>query len=82
MEWMRWCTNITDFEVDRAKNMLRTKLFSQANNNAINCDTIGTQMLGMGRKVSLKELDEKLCVSILHELFFLLRKRSNFVHRT
>merc|ERR1712142_339612 len=59
-EWMRLCTNVTDFEVDRAKNVLRTNLLLQLDGTTPVCEDIGRQMLCYNRRIPLHELDARI----------------------
>merc|ERR1712002_149697 len=59
-EWMRLCTNVTDFEVERAKNILRTNLLLQLDGTTPVCEDIGRQMLCYGRRIPLHELDARI----------------------
>lgn len=73
-EWMRLCTNVTEFEVERAKNILRTNLLLQLDGTTPVCEDIGRQMLCYNRRIPLHELDARiearsihcLCVLCLH----------------
>ena len=49
-EWMRICTTVTDFEVNRAKNLLKTNMLLQLDGTAPICEDIGRQMLCYGRR--------------------------------
>lgn len=59
-EWMRLCTNVTEFEVDRAKNILRTNLLLQLDGTTPVCEDIGRQMLCYNRRIPLHELDARI----------------------
>lgn len=59
-EWMRLCTNVTDFEVERAKNILRTNLLLQLDGTTPICEDIGRQMLCYNRRIPLHELDARI----------------------
>ncbi|XP_076058372.1 ubiquinol-cytochrome c reductase core protein 1 [Oratosquilla oratoria] len=59
-EWMRLCTNVTEFEVERAKNVLRTNLLLQLDGTTPICEDIGRQMLCYGRRIPLHELDARI----------------------
>lgn len=63
-EWMRLCTNLTEFEVERAKNILRTNLLLQLDGTTPVCEDIGRQMLCYGRRIPLHELDARIEVKI------------------
>ena len=49
-EWMRICTTVTDFEVNRAKNLLKTNMLLQLDGTTPICEDIGRQMLCYGRR--------------------------------
>jgi len=60
MEWMRMCTGITDFEVDRAKNLLKTNMLLQLDGTTPVCEDIGRQMLCYGRRIPQHELEARI----------------------
>lgn len=62
-EWMRLCTSITQAEVDRAKNLLKTNMLLQLDGTTPVCEDIGRQMLCYGRRVPLHELEKRINVS-------------------
>lgn len=68
-EWMRLCTNVTDFEVERAKNILRTNLLLQLDGTTPICEDIGRQMLCYNRRIPLHELDARIEVMYHLRLF-------------
>jgi len=59
-EWMRMCTGITDFEVDRAKNLLKTNMLLQLDGTTPVCEDIGRQMLCYGRRIPQHELEARI----------------------
>ncbi|XP_073973010.1 ubiquinol-cytochrome c reductase core protein 1 [Rhodnius prolixus] len=59
-EWMRLCTSITQAEVDRAKNLLKTNMLLQLDGTTPVCEDIGRQMLCYGRRVPLHELEKRI----------------------
>jgi len=59
-EWMRLCNNITDFEVDRAKNALKTNMLLQLDGTTAVCEDIGRQMLCYGRRIPPHELEARI----------------------
>lgn len=63
MEWMRMCTGITDFEVDRAKNLLKTNMLLQLDGTTPICEDVGRQMLCYGRRIPQHELEARINVS-------------------
>lgn len=62
-EWMRLCETVTDFEVERAKNMLRTNMLLQLDGTTPICEDIGRQILCYGRRIPFNELDARIAVS-------------------
>merc|ERR1712142_1101322 len=59
-EWMRICTTITDFEVNRAKNLLKTNMLLQLDGTTPICEDIGRQMLCYGRRMPQHELEARI----------------------
>lgn len=59
-EWMRLCTMITDAEVERAKNLLKTNLLLQLDGTTPICEDIGRQMLCYNRRIPLHELEQRI----------------------
>jgi len=59
-QWMNLCTSITDTEVDRAKNLLKTNMLLQLDGSTPICEDIGRQMLCYGRRIPLPELDARI----------------------
>jgi len=59
-EWMRLCENVTDFEVNRAKNQLRTNMLLNLDGTTAVCEDIGRQMLCYGRRIPFSELDARI----------------------
>ncbi|XP_074644701.1 mitochondrial-processing peptidase subunit beta-like [Tubulanus polymorphus] len=59
-EWMRLCNNVTEFEVQRAKNLLRTNMLLQLDGSTPICEDIGRQMLCYGRRVPAHELEARI----------------------
>merc|ERR1712165_224752 len=58
--WMHLCTGLTDFEVDRAKNALKTNMLLQLDGTTAICEDIGRQMLCYGRRIPLHELEARI----------------------
>lgn len=58
--WMKLCTNITEAEVQRAKNLLKTNMLLQLDGSTPICEDIGRQMLCYGRRIPLPELETRL----------------------
>merc|ERR1711893_12417 len=59
-EWMRLCSNVTEFEVQRAKNLLRTNMLLMLDGSTPVCEDIGRQMLCYGRRIPLPELEQRI----------------------
>lgn len=57
---MRLCTSVTDFEVERAKNLLRTHLMLMLDGSTPVCEDIGRQILCYGRRIPSSELDARI----------------------
>ncbi|XP_014286882.1 mitochondrial-processing peptidase subunit beta [Halyomorpha halys] len=63
-EWMRLCTSVTEGEVERAKNLLKTNMLLQLDGTTPVCEDIGRQMLCYGRRVPLHELEARInCIT-------------------
>merc|ERR1712126_150532 len=59
-EWMKLCSSITEFEVERAKNALRTNMLQQLDGSTPTAEDIGRQMLCYGRRIPPHELDARI----------------------
>ncbi|KAL9891950.1 ubiquinol-cytochrome c reductase core protein 1 [Glossina fuscipes fuscipes] len=59
-EWMRLCTMVTEAEVDRAKNLLKTNMLLQLDGTTPICEDIGRQILCYGRRIPLHELEQRI----------------------
>ncbi|KAL0274762.1 UNVERIFIED_CONTAM: hypothetical protein PYX00_002811 [Menopon gallinae] len=59
-EWMRLCTNVSQAEVDRAKNLLKTNMLLQLDGTTPVCEDVGRQMLCYGRRIPLNELEARI----------------------
>jgi len=59
-EWKRMATSITDFEVDRAKNLLKTNMLLQLDGTTPICEDVGRQMLCYGRRIPQHELEARI----------------------
>ncbi|KAL1117047.1 hypothetical protein AAG570_004375, partial [Ranatra chinensis] len=63
-EWMRLCTSVTDAEVERAKNLLKTNMLLQLDGTTPICEDIGRQVICYGRRIPLHELESRIdCVT-------------------
>ena len=72
MEWVRMCTGITDFEVDRAKNLLKTNMLLQLDGTTPVCEDVGRQMLCYGRRIPQHELEARIDVRFSLEYLVIL----------
>lgn len=61
-EWMRLCTSVSEKEVARAKNILKTNMFLQLDGTTAICEDIGRQMLCYNRRIPLHELEMRIDV--------------------
>ena len=61
--WLHLSTDVTDFEVERAKNALKTNMLLQLDGTTAICEDIGRQMLCYGRRIPLHELEARIDVS-------------------
>jgi len=59
-EWMRLCSSVTEFEVQRAKNLLKTNMMLMLDGSTPICEDIGRQLLCYGRRIPLSELDARI----------------------
>ncbi|BES98789.1 Insulinase (Peptidase family M16) [Nesidiocoris tenuis] len=59
-EWMRLCTSVSQAEIDRAKNVLKSNMFLQLDGTTAICEDIGRQMLCYGRRIPLHELESRI----------------------
>lgn len=59
-EWMRLCTSVTEADVQRAKNLLRTNMLLQLDGSTPICEEIGRQLLVYNRRLPLSELEERI----------------------
>ncbi|XP_017759084.1 PREDICTED: mitochondrial-processing peptidase subunit beta [Eufriesea mexicana] len=70
-EWMRLCLTITEKEVNRAKNILKTNMLLQLDGTTAICEDIGRQMLCYNRRIPLHELEariESVTAKNIHEV--------------
>lgn len=61
-EWMRLCTSVTEKEVARARNILKTNMLLQLDGTTAICEDIGRQMLCYNRRIPLHELEQRINV--------------------
>lgn len=59
-EWMRLCSSVTEFEVERAKNLLKANMLLQLDGTTPICEDIGRQMLCYGRRIPFPELEARI----------------------
>ncbi|KAK5896178.1 hypothetical protein CgunFtcFv8_009807 [Champsocephalus gunnari] len=60
MEWMSLCTSVTEGEVARAKNLLKTNMLLHLDGSTPICEDIGRQMLCYSRRIPLHELEARI----------------------
>lgn len=59
-QWMKLCVQVSEQEVNRAKNILRANLLLQLDGSTPICEDIGRQMLCYGRRIPLPELEARI----------------------
>jgi len=59
-EWRHFCTKITNNEIQKGKNVLLNKLISQREGGVNNVNSLATDVLRYGRRVTLEELEEQI----------------------
>lgn len=59
-EWIKLCTQVTESEVTRAKNLLRTNMLLQLDGSTPICEEMGRQLLVYNRRLPLAELEERI----------------------
>ncbi|XP_063978792.1 mitochondrial-processing peptidase subunit beta [Diachasmimorpha longicaudata] len=59
-QWMKLCTSVTEKEVNRAKNILKTNMLLQLDGTTAICEDIGRQMLCYDRRIPLHELEARI----------------------
>ncbi|XP_063049154.1 mitochondrial-processing peptidase subunit beta [Engraulis encrasicolus] len=59
-EWMFLCTAVSESEVDRAKNLLKTNMLLHLDGSTPICEDIGRQMLCYNRRIPLHELEARI----------------------
>uniref|UniRef100_A0A6Q2YLX4 Mitochondrial-processing peptidase subunit beta n=1 Tax=Esox lucius TaxID=8010 RepID=A0A6Q2YLX4_ESOLU len=60
LEWMSLCTSVTEGEVARAKNLLKTNMLLHLDGSTPICEDIGRQMLCYSRRIPLHELEARI----------------------
>jgi processing peptidase subunit beta len=71
---MRLCTSVTESDVQRAKNLLRTNMLLQLDGSTPICEEIGRQLLVYNRRLPLTELEERIEVCLTN----IYKKRLNY----
>jgi len=59
-EWKHLCTSVTNEEVERGKNLLKTNMLLMLDGSTPICEDIGRQLLCYGRRIPLHELDARI----------------------
>ncbi|XP_010723172.1 mitochondrial-processing peptidase subunit beta isoform X1 [Meleagris gallopavo] len=59
-EWIRLCTSVTENEVARARNLLKTNMLLQLDGSTPICEDIGRQMLCYKRRIPIPELEARI----------------------
>jgi processing peptidase subunit beta len=59
-EWKYMCTSLTDAEVERGKNLLKTNMLLMLDGSTPICEDIGRQMLCYGRRIPWEEMDARI----------------------
>jgi len=59
-EWKKLCVSVTDFEVQRAKNLLKTNMMLMLDGSTPICEDIGRQLLCYNRRISLQEIEARI----------------------
>lgn len=59
-EWMKLCVSVTEGEVERAKNLLKTNMLLQLDGTTPVCEDIGRQILCYNRRIPVHELDARI----------------------
>ncbi|KAF7489393.1 Mitochondrial-processing peptidase subunit beta [Sarcoptes scabiei] len=59
-QWRMLCTNVTEEELERAKNLLKTNMMLQLDGSTQICEDIGRQMLCYGRRIPTTEIESRI----------------------
>ncbi|XP_075589241.1 ubiquinol-cytochrome c reductase core protein 1 [Dermatophagoides farinae] len=59
-QWQQLCTDVTEEELERAKNLLKTNMMLQLDGSTQICEDIGRQMLCYGRRISSIEIESRI----------------------
>ncbi|PWA14702.1 hypothetical protein CCH79_00014361 [Gambusia affinis] len=63
---MSLCTSVTESEVARAKNLLKTNMLLHLDGSTPICEDIGRQMLCYSRRIPLHELEARIDSAIVY----------------
>lgn len=74
---MRLCASVTDAEVERAKNVLKTNMLLQLDTSTQVCEDIGRQLLCYDRRIPPHELEARIDVNLFSYVLKLLL--NNFI---
>lgn len=73
-EWMNLCETVTDIEVERAKNQLRTQMLLNMDSTTQVCEDIGRSVLVYGRRIPFHELDKRISEINANDLRYVCSK--------
>ncbi|CAG2117530.1 unnamed protein product [Medioppia subpectinata] len=59
-QWSQLCNEVTDEQVSRAKDLLKTNMLLQLDGSTPVCEDIGRQMLCYGRRIPLPEMEARI----------------------
>ncbi|EAA01226.4 AGAP001767-PA [Anopheles gambiae str. PEST] len=59
-EWMRLCTIVTEGEIERAKNLLKTNMLLHLDGTTPICEDIGRQLLCYNRRIPVHEMEQRI----------------------
>jgi len=59
---MRLCTNVTEGEVARARQLLKTNMLLQLDGTTPVCEDVGRQMLCYDRRIPMHEIEARIDV--------------------
>lgn len=74
---MRLCASVTEAEVERAKNVLKTNMLLQLDTSTQVCEDIGRQLLCYNRRIPPHELEARINVIIL---FYINHCSTHYLH--
>lgn len=67
---MRLCASVTDAEVERAKNVLKTNMLLQLDTSTQVCEDIGRQLLCYDRRIPPHELEARINVNMIIYIYY------------